>query len=250
MRATLSFAVLLALASSALADAKKEAKAHLARAGEAHKAGRYDEARKELEIAYTLDPQPALLYAIGQVHVMQGQCPQAITFYERFIASNPAPEQAAKASEAIETCKKLQAPVEKPIEPTVDKPVDKPVEAPVVIEKPITIVTTTRPWYTDVVGDVLVGAGLAAGIAGVIFYRGALADRDDADRVTSYDRYDDLLESAGDKQRLSVVFSIAGSALVTAGIISYVVRDRRVETRSISVVPSTQGGLVTWSAQF
>ena len=97
MRVPLSFVMLAALAGPSLADAKKDAKVHLDKAAAAHKAGRYDDARKELEIAYTLDPQPALLYAIGQVHVMQGQCPQAITFYERFLESKPGEAQAAKA---------------------------------------------------------------------------------------------------------------------------------------------------------
>ena len=247
MRVPLSFVMLAALAGPSLADAKKDAKVHLDKAAAAHKAGRYDDARKELEIAYTLDPQPALLYAIGQVHVMQGQCPQAITFYERFLESKPGEAQAAKAREAIETCRKL-AP-DKPAEP-VEKPIEPVVEKLLVVEKPVTIVSSTRPWYTDVVGDVLVGAGLAVGIASVIFYRGALTDRDDADTVMSYDKYDELLARADDKQTYALVFAASGAALITAGIISYVVRDRTVESRTVSVIPTKQGGLVTWFAQF
>ena len=114
----------------------------------------------------------------------------------------------------------------------------------------MTIVSSTRPWYTDVVGDVLVGAGLAVGIASVIFYRGALTDRDDADTVMSYDKYDELLARADDKQTYALVFAASGAALITAGIISYVVRDRTVESRTVSVIPTKQGGLVTWFAQF
>ena len=243
----LVLATVLALGGSALADAKKDAKVHLDKAAAHHKAGRYDEARKELEIAYTLDPQPALLYAIGQVHVMQGQCPQAITFYQRFLDSNPGEAQAAKAREAIETCKKLQAPVNKPDE----KPIEKPIEQkPIVIEKPVTVVTTTRPWYTDVVGDVLVVAGVGAGVASLLFYRGAISDRDEADRVMSYDTYDDLLAKANTKQTYSVVFAASAGVLIAGGIVSYVVRDRRVETRQVALVPTTDGGMVTWSGRF
>jgi tetratricopeptide (TPR) repeat protein len=248
MRVSLSIALVLAIGGSALADAKQDAKVHLDAAAAAHQAGRYDEARKELEIAYTLDPNPALLYAIGQVHVMQGQCPQAITFYERFLESKPSEAQAAKAREAIETCRRLQ-PADKPS----DKPIDvKPqiIEKPVIMEKPITIVTTTRPWYTDVVGDVLVGAGIGAGIASVVFYRAALTDRDEADRVMSYEEYDALLDRAGSKQRIAIVFAAGGGLLAAAGLVSYIVRDRTVETRTVSVVPTSQGGMVTWSGQF
>lgn len=247
MRTTIALTLLLA-SGTAFADAKKEAKVHLEKATAAHKAARYEEALTELKIAYTLDPQPALLYAIGQVHVMQGQCDQAITFYERFIAAHPSPEQAAKASQAIETCKKL-AP-EKPVDPVnpVIQP-QQPVE-PLIIEKPVTVITTTRPWYTDVVGDVLVGTGIISGIVGLVFYRGALSTRDEADTVMSYERYDELVADADSKQTLSIVFAASGAALVTAGIISYVVRDRSVESRTVSVVPTSQGGLVTWFARF
>lgn len=246
MRVGLSLLLLTGLAGSAIADAKQEAKLHLDKAGIAHKEGRYDDARKELEIAYTLDPQPALLYAIGQVHVMQGQCPQAITFYERFIESKPSEAQAKKAQEAIDTCKKLQA--EKP----ADKPVviEKPVEKPVIVEKPVTVVTTTKPWYTDVVGDVLVGVGLAVGVTGAIFYKGALSDRDAADRVMSYEEYDGLIDDSSSKQRLAIILGASGGALIVGGIISYIVRDRTVETRTVAVTPTSQGGIVTWSARF
>ncbi len=249
MRVQLSFVVLAALTTSAIAGAKDEAKIHRDKANAAHAAGKYDEARKELEIAYALDPQPALLYALGQVNVMQGQCAKAITFYERFLESNPSESQAKKTREAIETCRKLLAP-EPPANEPVEKPIDKPIEKPIIIEKPVTIVTSTRPWYTDVVGDVLVGAGLAAGIASVIFYRGALADRDEADIVMSYGAYDELIESADNKQTYALVFAASGAALITAGIVSYIVRDRTVESRTISVIPTAQGGLVTWFARF
>jgi tetratricopeptide (TPR) repeat protein len=245
MRVGLSLLLVTGLAGAALADAKKEAKLHLDKAGIAHKEGRYDDARKELEIAYTLDPNPALLYAIGQVHVMQGQCPQAITFYERFIASKPSEAQVKKAQEAIETCKKLQA-EKPPDEPVVEKPVEKPI----IVEKPVTVVTTTKPWYTDVVGDVLVGLGIGVGVAGAIVYKGALSDRDAADRVMSYEEYDGLLDDSGKKQRLAIILGASGSALIIGGIISYIVRDRTVETRTVAVTPTQQGGIVTWSARF
>jgi tetratricopeptide (TPR) repeat protein len=247
MRVALSFLLVAAAAGSVMADAKKEAKVHLDKAGIAHKEGRYDDARKELEIAYTLDPNPALLYAIGQVHVMQGQCPQAITFYERFIASKPSEAQAKKAQEAIDTCKKLQA--EKPPEDTKPVVIEKPPEK-IIVEKPVTVVTTTKPWYTDVVGDVLVGLGLGAGVAGAIFYRGALSDRDAADRVMSYEQYDQLIEDSDKKQRIAIVLSASAGALILGGVVSYIVRDRTVETRTVAITPTQQGGIVTWSGRF
>jgi tetratricopeptide (TPR) repeat protein len=241
------FATLLLLVvspASAFADAKADAKQHLERAMAAHKDARYADALTELKIAYTLDPQPALLYAIGQVHVMQGQCDQAITFYQRFIDAKPGPAQVAKADQAIETCKQIEA--EKPKQPKEQEP-------PQLVpsrEPPLRVETSTAPWYSDWLGDALVGSGIAAGIVGTLFYRSAISDRDDADTATTYERYDELLARSGDKQRISIGFAAGAGVLVTAGVISYIVRDRKVETRTLIAAPTRQGAVITWFGHF
>src|SRR5262245_1184185 len=96
----------------AYADSKSDAKQHFEAASAAHKAGKFRDALTELMTAYALDPKPELLYAIAQVHVKLGQCPQAITFYERFLAGNPKPEHAARARKAIDVCKTNPPPPE------------------------------------------------------------------------------------------------------------------------------------------
>src|SRR5688572_27300629 len=98
---------LFALPAAALAgpQEKAEAQKHVARATEAHQAGKFDAALTELEAAYALDPQSDLLYAMGQVQVKLGRCAEAITLYERFVATNPPADASASANEAIITCK-------------------------------------------------------------------------------------------------------------------------------------------------
>jgi tetratricopeptide (TPR) repeat protein len=98
--------------TTAFADSTTEAKQHFELASAAHKAGKFRDALNELMLAYALDPKPELLYAIAQVHVKLGECPQAITFYERFLASNPKPEFAARANAAINICKTNPPPAE------------------------------------------------------------------------------------------------------------------------------------------
>src|SRR5262245_15273374 len=75
--------VLLVAPASAFAGKSDQAKAHVAKATKAHKAGRYEEARAELEAAYALDPKPELLYALGQVQAKLGHCDQALDYYKR-----------------------------------------------------------------------------------------------------------------------------------------------------------------------
>ena len=82
-------------------------------------------------------------------------------------------------------------------------------------------------------------------------FRAARSDSDKADTVTRYDTYDALVDSAHDKQRYSMIFAAAGGALVTLGILRYALHDRGGgEQPAVSVAPSPQGGLVSWTARF
>ncbi|MDQ3301573.1 MAG: tetratricopeptide repeat protein, partial [Myxococcota bacterium] len=107
MKHAIAALMFLAVASPAmaLADAKADAKIHIDKATALHGEGKFAEALEELKNAYTLDPRPELLYAIGQVHVQLGNCPQAITYYERFLSTKPDAGPAGAAREAIQTCK-------------------------------------------------------------------------------------------------------------------------------------------------
>src|ERR1700752_2713073 len=105
IRRSLSMLLIAATASSAYADAKADAKKHVDAATGFFQHRYWAKALDELNIAYTLDPQPELLYAIAQLHVALGDCAQAITFYERYIASKPSAQREAVAKKAINTCK-------------------------------------------------------------------------------------------------------------------------------------------------
>src|SRR5262249_30834284 len=107
----------------ASADSKAEAKQHVDRATELHEQGKFAQALDELKTAFSLDPKPELLYAMGQIHVSLGQCPQAITYYQRSLASKPAPSTANAAIEAIEACKtNPPPPADGAVAPTDDSP--------------------------------------------------------------------------------------------------------------------------------
>ncbi|MBX3159132.1 MAG: hypothetical protein KF773_24400 [Deltaproteobacteria bacterium] len=105
-RIALATALLLAAsAAAARADATQEAAKHVEAASAAHGAGNFAAARLELIAAYALDPQPDLLFALGQVHVKLGICPIAVVLYERFLTTKPAEGPRAAATEAIAMCR-------------------------------------------------------------------------------------------------------------------------------------------------
>lgn len=63
--------------------------------------GEWRDARDLLLQTYQLDPGPQLLFALGQAEFNLGNFPAAITYYTRFLASNPDAEQAALAQQAM-----------------------------------------------------------------------------------------------------------------------------------------------------
>src|SRR5262249_24727209 len=168
---------------AASADSKAEARQHVDRATKLHGDGKFAEALDELKTAFALDPQPELLYAMGQIHVQLGQCAQAIRYYERYLTTRPDPGTATAAKEAMEACKTTPPRVvdskpaepEPPTKPDAPKPVEPPPMAPHREPAP-----ASRAWYSDYLADGLVIAGVGAGVFGAIEYRGATSDRSSA----------------------------------------------------------------------
>jgi tetratricopeptide (TPR) repeat protein len=254
-----SLILLLALApTTALADAKSQAKAHIDKATAFHGEGKFKEALEQLTLAYALDPKPELLYAIGQVHVQLGNCDQAISFYERFLSSKPAAGPAAAAKEAIATCKNSPPPDVKPDpEPVQQKPDPEPMpqqpdpEPQPQPRQPQPGTPTTvegKPWYKDVVGDALVLSGVAAGVLGIVFYTQMNAKYDDSEdrtKADTVDEYNDLRDQAKAKGTLALGFGIGGVVLIGAGVARYMLRDNGERKSKIAVTPTDGGGLIT-----
>jgi outer membrane biosynthesis protein TonB len=100
----------LVLGGVAHAGPKQQAKAHIAKATKAHEAGKFELALTELQAAYKLDPQPDLLYAIGQVYSKLGKCDEAEDHFKKFKAATKDPQVKKVVDEAIEACKPADEP--------------------------------------------------------------------------------------------------------------------------------------------
>lgn len=230
--------VALPLAAFAGPKEKQQAQEHIQKATEAHQAEKYDVALTELEAAYALDPQPDLLYAIGQVHVKLDQCEKAIESYEKFIATNPPEEPTAAANEAIDTCKTqiaAQTPPPAP-EPTPQPPPPAPPPQP-----------EGRPFYTDIVGSALVGGGLVSSVVGIVLYTNARGTLDDAEAAPTYSEHERLVDDARTKRNIGVVFGAVGVAAIGVGVWHWM--KYRSES-SVTVAPTGSGGMVSWMRRF
>lgn len=259
MRLSLASITLALLALPASADNKADAKVHIDGATAAHKEGRFEDARTELEAAYALDPQPQLLYALGQVNVKLGRCEDAITYYEQFIQTKPAQAATDAANQAIVTCRVAitQAQAQKPAYEPSDAqlpPVGEDDERPLETTPPAETTPaapTHKPWYKDVLGLSLVGVGAASLATGVVLYMNANSRLDDVDGAPTYAEARSIVDDAHRTRAISIVFAAAGGVLIGGGIGYYVKRHRGSgEARAVSVMPTTSGGLVTLSGRF
>lgn len=275
--ACIALAIVLAAPRPADAGPKQEAKAHVDRATKAHKAGDLEKALKELQAAYGLDPQPQLLYALGQLYTKLGRCSEASDAYLRFLASGADAATAQVVKQAIDSCKApaptepAQDTEEPPLPPgkepaKVDPPVAKTQPPPAKTQPPPkkTVATirapepespppvsgTTKPWYRDVVGDVLVVGGVASLVLGGLAYRAARTDLDTAEEVSNHAQYEELVDGAKTKRLVGVALASGGAVFVTAGVLRFMLRDKRTEVRRVGVAPTRGGGLLTWTRSF
>ena len=232
---------LIALPMAAFAGPKDKelAQKHITKATEAHQAGKFDVALTELQAAYAADPQPDLLYAIGQVYVKLDKCEDAIAFYEKFLATKPSREPAAAAQEAIDTCKAAAPPPPPPPEPT-PAPAPPPEPAPV-------LQPDSKPFYTDTIGSALVGGGVVATVVGVVLYSSAVSTLDDAEAAATYDEHEQLVGDARTKRNIGVVFGVVGLAAIGVGVWHYA---SYKSEQSVPVSPTPSGGMVSWMGRF
>jgi tetratricopeptide (TPR) repeat protein len=234
--------VLVVLASTALADSRTEAKQHMDAAAVAYKAGHFDETLAELEKAYALEPRPELHYSIGQVYVKLDRCSDAIGAYERFLATNPSPDRAELANQAIEVCKTQLAARPAPT------PAPAPVPEPVLVQP--AVVDEAPAWYQDRLGLGLVGTGAVISVVGLVLYADARGKADDAANAIDYAESQRLYDSARSQRTTSIIVSVVGVAAIGVG--GWRLWSRRSEDRrrNLAVVPTTSGGVVTFSGTF
>lgn len=93
---------LFAFGDDALAQGRSNARFRrlVQQAGEAYNRSEPDVAINLLEQAYTINPNPILLYNIGRAHELAGRLERALEYYDRFLAEHPEESQAQLGREA------------------------------------------------------------------------------------------------------------------------------------------------------
>jgi tetratricopeptide (TPR) repeat protein len=123
-----------------------------------YNARRYEEAIAAFEKARTVRPTAALDYNIGRSYDRLGKSAEALTFYRRYVASTPAPPDAAEVRERIETLERRLPAAANPPAPTV-APVAQPPPTAAPAER-----KKSRRWVVPVAIAGVVAVGLAVGL--------------------------------------------------------------------------------------
>src|SRR5712691_5995388 len=76
-------------APAARADARSEAKRHFRDGMALIAAGQVERGIAELKQAYAIKPHPDLLYNIGRAYVDLGRIPEALDYFQRYVATDP-----------------------------------------------------------------------------------------------------------------------------------------------------------------
>lgn len=137
--AAAAIALAAALSStSALADARTEARRHFKNGMELIAKGNYKEGIKELEEANRILPHPNVTFNVARAHAEAGNIEQAVAAYKEYLASDPADrekvEKIVKELEGTLATQKAWAAAEKaqqgPDKPATDKPEATPGDQP------------------------------------------------------------------------------------------------------------------------
>ncbi len=248
--ACLAYAVVALALSAATATAQPggpashgsgESREHLAKAATAYKDGNWQVVLDELNAAYAIDPDPSLHFSIGQVYAKMERCRDAISSYRKYLESNPSEDRSQVAREAIGSCQAKLAAEPPPPPPPPPNPVEPPPPPP-------SGGSDDDRWYRDRVGVGLVGGGAALLVASAVMYGLARGDLSDANNAPTYAEQDAAYSSARSKRTVSVVFALGG--LAAGGVGAYHYYRKHQQRDGLALIPTGDGGWITWAGRF
>ena len=209
---------------------KPEAQRHLDAGLALYTAEDYAAAGREFELAYAIDPAPALLYAWAQAKRYGGHCAEALDLYRRYLEADLNQSQVVAAQDGVASCTKelaAGAPRESPAPPAGGAPPGERTPPP-------------RPWYRNKLGAALATGGIVGIGVGVGFFYAAERSVDRAHDAAFRDEFGALLDEATTRRRIGAAALGVGGALLAGGVLSFVIdRDRRPHDLAVTTDGTT-----------
>lgn len=194
-----------------------EARAHFTAGMIAWNADDYATAQRELEAAFAEQPVPMLLYALGQLLRLQGDCEQARERFLAFIATNPPEREAVQARLNAERCQPAKTSTPAPTPPPVVVDVPPP-------SKPPAQRASKRP---DALGLGLTVGGTVIAATGAVLLGSAFARQHRAEQENDVEMFERGVRGATAQYWSGVALLGAGGAVLVGGIVRLAIASRR-----------------------
>jgi hypothetical protein len=251
----------LATARHASAQPAHTSAEHAKKAQVAYDVQNWSAAIQEYQAAYQAEPKPEYLWGLAQAQRAAGDYASAIKTYKAFKRNDSATSgQQAAADLQIVKCeaeleKKQSDAAKKPPEPAATPaptptpgpaqatPAPAPTPAPAAPEAP----SGPKPFYADVLGDVLLVTGVGAAGVGAYFLFSGNSDMRATPQAPTYRSYDTGVDDAAKKQTIGVVVLSGGGLLISLAVVRYLTMSngaKSSEPRQGLVVGPTGAGYV------
>jgi tetratricopeptide (TPR) repeat protein len=194
-----------------------------------HDAGDYPSAIAAFTQAYVIAPSPALLFNLAQAYRLQGNCDDAALMYQRYLATNPDPEQRALAElhlANVERCLHklaLHIPVETASGRVIAAP--PPPEALVVTTR-VPVASHRAQIEKDVGIGLAIGGGVSVAIAAYYAVQAHDAANDVAAAYAQGGKWKDIAPSDARGQsdaRAAKLFGVGGAVGLAGGLVTYLI---------------------------
>ena len=184
----------------------------------------FDGAAQAFADAYAIEPAGFLLYSWAQAERYAERCDKAITLFERFLATAPPDDEAAKARKSIVECGGIP-PAEAPTPPParLDPPDEPAPESPPPREPP----PPRPPRVGFIVGLSVAGVGALTGAAGALLLANGTRLRDTAPDASTQQAYLDQLDRGDRRQVGGIALVSVGAALLVGGVVTAIVTSRK-----------------------
>jgi len=215
----------LALAAPPSADAPEipaeitdaDAREHFSAGMTAWLAEDHATAQRELEAAYASQPVPLLLYSLGQLARLQGDCERAREHFLAYLATDPPPRAAEDTRVNLERCKTAE------VEPAVVEP---PPPKPVAVDDP-PVVAEPRRARPDALGLGLTIGGAVLAVTGAALLGTAFARQRSAEDESGVDAFERGVRGANAQYWSGVALMSAGGAILIGGVVRLAITSRR-----------------------
>lgn len=260
---------ILACTLLAAAPALAQPSSHEAAATAAYEAGDLETALREFEAAYADTKRADLLYVMARLHTERKDCPNAIEYFTRYLATKPGPTQTDAADLEIAKCRKILDAQRDPPPTgggdgggggsTTTTPTNAGGSGSDTSGGTTTSVATStstsdgsRSFTSDKLGMGLFLGGVIAEGAAVVLYVQARSAQcgDPVCTDLTYDEYVDGEDRAKQLRLTSIIVAGAGAVLLGGGIYRFVTRDQGRREPSLTLVPTRDGAALSFSGRF